>query len=195
MQPLTSRTQASTLQDRLDAYQNGSTSVRSTGRLAEELHPVHRETGDEDNLEGDYFDELRSPEIITNDGSCMNDNDLDMSDHADALHITSPAAERLFGGIGGCQTYGRDQRRSMTNRTDVFSETDSRLSEAILVQKVASPIDSTRPVPSQLFGLGGQTEPLQAQTEVKRGRVEKDFHFESLARDLILELKAMKTER
>ena len=51
MQPLPSRTRSSTLQDRLDTYQNGSTSVRSTVQLAEELHPVHRETGGEENLE------------------------------------------------------------------------------------------------------------------------------------------------
>ena len=59
---------------------------------------------------------------------------------------------------------------------------------------MASPIDSTRPVLPQLFGLGGQTEPTQAQTEVKRGKIEKDSQFESLARDLLLELNAMKTE-
>ena len=193
MQPFTSRTRSSTLQDHQDAYQNGGTSVRSTAHLAVELHPVHLSTREEDNLEGDYFDELRSPEIIMTDHLCTNDYDLDMSDHVDALPITSPAAERLFGGDDGYQAYGRKQRRSMTDRTDTLSEIDSRPSKAIAVQKVASPIDSTRPVLPQLFGLSGQTELLQAQTEVKRGRTEKDSQFESVARDLLYEMKAMKT--
>ena len=53
----------------------------------------------------------------------------------------------------------------MTNRTNTLSEIDSRPSEAIPVKEVASPIDSTRPVRPQLLGLGGQTEPTQAQTD------------------------------
>ena len=76
MQPSTSRTRSSTLQGRLVAYQNGSTSVRSTGQLANELHPVHRSTGEEEHLEGDYFDELRSPKIIMTDDLCTNDYDF-----------------------------------------------------------------------------------------------------------------------
>ena len=113
-----------------------------------------------------------------------------MSDHVDALCITSPAAERLFGGDEGYQTYGREQRQSMTDRTDTVSEIDSRPSEAIPVQKLASPIDSTRPVLPQCFGLMPKRPNrnlLQAQTEVKRGRIEKDSQFESLARDLMHE--------
>ena len=141
---------------------------------------------------GDYFDELRNPEIIMNDDSEINDYDLDFSNDADELTITSPAAERLLGGDDGYQTYGCEQRGSMTNRTDTLSEIDSRPSEAIPVKEVASPIDSTRPVLPQLFGLGGQTEPTQAQTERKRSIVEKDSQFESLVRDFLHELKALK---
>ena len=77
-------------------------------------------------MEGDYFDEQRSPEIIMTDDLCTNDYDLDMSDHVDALPITSSAAERLFGGDDGYQTYEREQRRSMKIRTDTLSEIDSR---------------------------------------------------------------------
>ena len=68
-------------------------------------------------MEGDYyFDELRSPEISMLDDVCTNDYDLhlDISDNVDALPITSPAAERLFGSYDGYQTNGRKQRRSMT---------------------------------------------------------------------------------
>ena len=40
--------------------------------------------------------------------------------------MTSPAAERLFGGDAGYQTYGREQRGSMANKTDTLSEIDLR---------------------------------------------------------------------
>ena len=39
MQSLTAQTRARTLRERLSTDQNGSTSVRSTGRFAEELDP------------------------------------------------------------------------------------------------------------------------------------------------------------
>ena len=83
----------------------------------------------------------------------------------------------------------------MTKGADTFSEIDSRLYEATPVKEVASPIDSTRQVLPQLFGLGGQTEPTQAQTggEARRGR-EGLSRFESLARDLLHELNAMKND-
>jgi hypothetical protein len=53
-------------------------------------------------LEGGYFDELRSPEIIMPDDVCTNDCDLDMSDHevqVDTPPSSSPSAERLSGGV------------------------------------------------------------------------------------------------
>ena len=73
-----------------------------------------------------------------NDGSGIHDYDLDMSHDVGMPPITSPAAARLFGGDDGYQTYGREQRGSMTNTTDTLSEINSRPSEAIPVQKVAS---------------------------------------------------------
>ena len=182
MQSLTAQTRARTLRERLSTDQNGSTSVRSTGRLAGDLNPVHRPAGVKAYLEGDYFDELRTTQTNMNDDFCDNDYDLDMSDHADELPITSPAAARLFGGIGGYQIYGREQRGSMTKGTVTFSDIDSRLYEATPFKEVASPIDSTRPVLPQLFGLGGQTESTQAQTEMKRGEIEKDSPSSSLWR-------------
>ena len=65
-------------------------------------------------------------------------------------------------------TFGREQRESMTNITDTLPEIDSRAFEAISVEEVASPIDSTRPDLPQRFGLSGQNEQLQAQPEIKR---------------------------
>ena len=51
----------------------------------------------------------------------MNDYELDMSNDADELPITSPAAARLFGGDDGYQTYGREQRGSMTDVLTVIA--------------------------------------------------------------------------
>ena len=66
-------------------------------------------------------------------------NDLDMSDHVDAPPSPSPSAERLFGGLDGYLIYGREQRRSMTERTDMLSEIDSRPPEAILGSESGEP--------------------------------------------------------
>ena len=139
-------------------------------------------------MEGDYFDELRGPEIIMDDDLCDNDYDLDMSNDADEHSVTSQVAARLFGGDDGYQTYVREQRGSMTIGTDTLSEIDSRSSEAIPLKEMASPVDSTLRVLPQLVGLGGQTEPLQAQTETNRGITEKESPLESLARGLLTEL-------
>ena len=98
-----------------------------------------------------------------NDDFYDNDYDLDMGVDIDEHPVTTLAAERLFGGEDGFLTYGREQRGSMTNITETLPEIDSRASEAISVEEVASPIDSTRPVLPQLFGLSGQNEQLQAQ--------------------------------
>ena len=72
------------------------------------MYPVHQPAGDEENLEGDYFDELRSPEIIMTYDFTMTDYKLDMSNDADEQPVISPAAARLFGGDDGYQNYGRE---------------------------------------------------------------------------------------
>ena len=118
MQPTLAHTRARTLQGRLGTQQNGSTSVRSSGRLAEELIPDQRHNVE--NIEGDYSDELRRLETFMNDDSVDNDYDLEMSEDDDEHAVTTPAAERLSGGEDGFQTYGREQRRSTTNTTDML---------------------------------------------------------------------------
>ena len=65
MKPTTALTRARTLQERLGNRQDGSSGVRSTGRHAEEVITDLRQNGDEEVEENDYFNELRSPEIIT----------------------------------------------------------------------------------------------------------------------------------
>ena len=77
MKPTTALTRARTLQKRLGNQQNGSASVRSRGRFAEELIPDLRQNGDEDNEEDNYFNELRSPEIIKKGHFCDDDYDLE----------------------------------------------------------------------------------------------------------------------
>ena len=77
---------------------------------------------------------------------------------------------------------------------DTLPKFTSRSSEAIPVKEMATPIDSTRRVLPQCFSLDGQTEATQAHEEMKRGEVEKDFKFESLARDLFNELNSMKRD-
>ena len=53
----------------------------------------------------------------------------------------------------------------------------------------SSKIDATPNVPDQDFGEDGQTEYRHAGKEAKQSKVEKESKFESLARDLLLELK------
>ena len=103
MQPTPAHTRARTLQGRLGTQQNGSTSVRSSGRLAEELIPDQRYNVE--NVEGDYSDELRRLETFMNEDSVDNDYDLEMGEDDDEHAVTTPAAERLFGGEDGFQTY------------------------------------------------------------------------------------------
>ena len=81
-----------------------------------------------------------------------------MSNDVDEHLVTSPAAAHLLGGDDSYQTYVREQRGSMTKYvkigTDTLSEIDSRPSEATPVKEMASPVDSTRHILPQLFGLG-----------------------------------------
>ena len=169
MQPTPALTRARTLQELLGNHQNGSTRVRSSGRVAEELIPDQQQNGDEEHSGDDYFNQLSSPELVENDVSEDDDYDLDPDSDVNERPVTTPAAERVFGGADNFQTYGREQREPMTNITDTLPEAVSRSFEAMPVLEMATPIESTRQDLPQLFGLDGQTGPLQAQSEVERG--------------------------
>jgi hypothetical protein len=67
MQPSPVHTRARTLQERSGYDRNGSTRVRSSGRFAEKPIPDQRHNGDEEHLQDDYCNQLRSPEMIAND--------------------------------------------------------------------------------------------------------------------------------
>ena len=53
--------------------------------------------GEEDHFEGDYFDELRSPEIIMSGDLFADDYDLDMGDAPSSFPSSGLSAGRLFG--------------------------------------------------------------------------------------------------
>ena len=77
--------------------------------------------------------------------------------------------------------------------TDMIAEIESRSFQANPVKEMATPIESTQRFHPHLFGLGGQTGPPQAQSEVKRSTTEKELQLESLARDLLSELRVLKS--
>ena len=184
-------TRMRTLHDLLGNHQDGSTEVRSTGRRAEEVIPDQRQNGDEEKAEDDYFNELSSPELVVKDDFVDNDYDLKYDSDVDKIPVITPAAERLFGGADSFQTYMREQRESTTRSSDRLAEIEPRAFDTIPIKEVATPIESTRRGLPQLFGLGGQTGPPQAQSEVKRCTTERELQLESVARDLLSKLKAM----
>ena len=100
MRPSPAHTRTRTLQERLGIQQNGSSGVRSIGRLAEEVITDLRQNGDEENEEDDYFNELSSPEIIKRDDFCDNDYDVDYDIDDDEVPVANPSAERQFGDDG-----------------------------------------------------------------------------------------------
>ena len=141
--PIPAHTRARTLQDHIGAHQNGSTGVRSAGRHAEEPHPVHRHDGVEEVEENDYFNELRSPEIITNHVFCDLDYDID----ADKVPVTtSPSAERQFGGSGNKKFMACEERRSSASKIDIHGEFDARSFQAMPVDGMANENKPTPPV-------------------------------------------------
>ena len=105
MKPLPAHTRARTLQQRLGTCQNGSTRVQFTGRVAEELNPAHRPAEVEEHLEDDYFNELRSPEIIINDDFCDKDYNLNMTPTSIPLPVQRLHVFPDTGGDDGYQTY------------------------------------------------------------------------------------------
>jgi hypothetical protein len=130
--------------------------------------------------------------MIANDDSVDNDYDLKYDSDVVKIPVTTPAAERLLGGADGFQTYMREQRNSTTRSSDMLADIEPRTFETFPIKEMATPIESTRRVHPKLFGLGSQTGPPQAQPEVKRSTTEREFQLESLARDLLSELNALK---
>ena len=177
MQPSPARTRTWTLRERLGVEQDGSTRVRSAGQLAEERYPVHRPAGDEEHLEDDYFNQLRSPEMIANDDVEDNDYDLEYDSDVDKVPETTPAAERLLGGADSFQNYMREQRESTTRSSDMLAEIEPRPFETIPTKEMATPIESMRRVHPKLFGLGNQTVAPPADRVQGGGGVEGSHAF------------------
>ena len=139
MRPSPAHTRTRTLQGRLGTHQDGSSSVRSTGRHADEVIPDLRQNGDEEKFEGDYSDELKRLETFVKGDFTDNDYDLEMSEDGVERAEVSPAAERLYGGSGRFQIYGREQRGSATMSTDLLAEIESRSFDAKPVKEMAIP--------------------------------------------------------
>ena len=156
-----------------------------------EVIPDQQQNGDEEKAEDDYFNELSSPELVVKDDFVDNDYDLKYDSDVDKIPVTTPAAERLSGGADSFQTYMREQRESTTRSSDRLAEIEPRTFDTIPIKEVATPIESTRRVHPMHFGLGGQTGPPQAQSEVKRCTTERELQLESVARDLLSKLRAM----
>ena len=119
MQPSPARTRARTLQGRSGSDQNGSTSIRSSVLRAEEPIPDQRLNVDEENVEGDYSDELKRLETFMNDDFLDTDYNLELGEDDYERAVTTPVAERLLGGADSFQKYGREQRESTTSITDM----------------------------------------------------------------------------
>ena len=191
MKPTTALTRARTLQERLGNQQNGSASVRSRGRFAEELIPDLRQNGDEDNEEDDYFNELRSPEIIKKGHLCDDDYDLEYDSDVDKVPETTPAAERLLGGADSFQNYMREQRESTTRSSDILAEIEPRPFETIPTKEMANENEPTPPVLPKIFQLNGQIGHLQADQAEQAEEFEKESEFEYWTDNLSHEMKAI----
>ena len=186
-------TRTRTLQERLGTHQNGSTGVRSTGRHAEEPHPVHRHDGVEEVEENDYFHELRSPEIITNHVFCDNGCDLDYYIDADKVPVTtSPSAERQFGDSGNKEFKACEERRSSASKIDTHGKFESRSLQAMPVNGVVNENEPTPPVLPKLYRLNGQTGHLQAEQAEQAEEFEKESEFECWTDNLSHEMKAVR---
>ena len=107
------------------------------GQDAADLHPVLRESEDDEIHETDYFDELDSPNPFVFKKFEVEDNNSDQADASSPSPRSSSPTERLFGDVGDYMTLGRDQRRSMTERTDTHSEFESRSPQAMPVKEVS----------------------------------------------------------
>ena len=81
------RIRSRTLHPRIGTHQDGSSSVRSTGRHADEVIPDLRQNGDEEKFEGDYSDELKRLETFVKGEFTDNDYDLEMSEDGDAPNL------------------------------------------------------------------------------------------------------------
>ena len=91
-------------------------------------------------------------------------------------------------------TLGREQRRSMTERTDTNGEFESRSPQAMRVKEVASAIEPTPNILPHLFRQSGQTEHRQAE-EIKEAEMRKKvLEFEESKRDFESKMMAMKQD-
>ena len=139
MQPSPARTRTHMLRERLGVEQDGSTRVRSTGRLAEEHNPVHRPAGVEENEEDNHPEELKSEIIIANDDLSDNYYDYDYGNNADK----TPVSVGRSIGDDGFQTY-KSEQPGYPSMSPIYPDT---------FRKSTSPHDCPRPSRLRMWRL------------------------------------------
>ena len=105
------------------------------------------------------------------------------------------SAERVYGlwaGNGGVMTMAGEERRSITDKIDKYSEFDRRSAQTIAVEEMAIQNEPTRSVLTQLFRLDGQTGHLQAYQAERAEEFEKESEYGYLTDKLSHEMKAKK---
>ena len=107
-------TRSSTLQGGSGAHQNGSIKVRSEVQLADEGGAAFRQTGDVDDFEADYFDELSSPNLIKTVDAGLANFDSDRVAGSSPMPRPISPVERLFGDGPEPEMKELESRWSMT---------------------------------------------------------------------------------
>ena len=150
---ITTRIRSRTLQDRRGAHRNGSTCVRSTGRLDEEPHLVHWPAGVEEKIEADYLYALERKSTIASDMKELGDYAANCMGKFSSWWSSGKSAERQFGDNANKKLMAREERRLMTSKIDTHGESDSRSAQTIPVEEVAYENEPAPPILPKLFRL------------------------------------------
>ena len=105
---------------------------------------------------------------------------------------TGSAEERQYGDDGNFKIMAGEERRSITDKIDKYSEFDRRSAQTIAVEEMAIQNEPTPSVLTKLFRLDGQTGHLQADQAERAEEFEKESEFEYLVDNLSHEMKAKK---
>ena len=105
---------------------------------------------------------------------------------------TGSAEERHYGDDGNFKLMAGEERRSITDKIDKYSEFDRRSAQTIAVEEMAIQNEPTRSVLTKLFRLDGQTGHLQAYQAERAEEFEKESEYGYLTDKLSHEMKAKK---
>ena len=105
---------------------------------------------------------------------------------------TGSAEERHYGDDGNFKLMAGEERRSITDKIDKYSEFDRRSAQTIAVEEMAIRNEPTPSVLTKLFRLDGQTGHLQADQAERAEEFEIESEFGYLTDTLLHEMKAKK---